>query len=342
MQKFLSDFTLCIKTHLRQLTTGHWLVLALGGLIVFVGVTGFWGMMITKSGPLQEDRLVVIPRGASVGQIAQVLNSEGVIDSPFMFKLSSKMMFSQKLMQAGGYKFTEAMPLRDVIKMLERGDVVKYKFTIPEGLTVAEVLAKLKDAPNLVGEVSVDIKEGSLLPETYQYTYGEKRVDVLQRMQSAMDKALNEAWNTRDEDLPLKNKEEMLVLASVVEKESSLIPEQPEVAGVFINRLRKKMRLQSDPTVIYGASDYNGNIRSKHLRERHPYNTYVIKGLPVGPIANPGKSALMAVAKPNETENLYFVADLETGGHIFAKTNRQHNINVQSYLREYKKRYGKK
>lgn len=330
----------CALSGMKKLKNGHILVAILSVIFLFVAVTGSWGILITRTGPLQQEKQVVIPRGASVAQIASVLEKEGVIESKILFKITSKMMFSQKLMQAGGYVFPAHISLRDTIKMLERGDVMSYKMTIPEGLTVAEAILKLQVAPGLVGDVSVEgVEEGSLLPETYQYTYGEKRADVLKRMQKAMTVALDDAWENRAEDLPLKNKEELLILASIVEKESSLQAEQAEVAGVFVNRLKKKMRLQSDPTVIYGLDDYNGNIRSKHLKDPHPYNTYVIPALPIGAISNPGKSALKAVAHPNETQNLYFVADLESGGHIFASTLKQHNKNVQMYLKEYKKRY---
>lgn len=332
----------CTCAWFKNMKSGHLLVLILSTIFFFVAITGGWGLFVTRSGPLSADKQVIIPRGASVAQIASVLKAEGVIEHKNLFKLTSKMMFSQKLLQAGGYLFPAHISMRDTIKMMERGDVQKYNVTFPEGLTTAEMLEKLKESSYLIGDVDVaSVAEGTLLPETYQYTYGEKRSDVVARMQQAMTQALDEAWQSRKDDLPLKNKEELLILASIVEKETSLQAEQAEVAGVFINRLNKKMRLQSDPTVIYGLSDYNGDIRSTHLKEPHPYNTYVIPALPIGAISNPGKNALMAVAKANDTENLYFVADLESGGHIFASTLAQHNKNVQMYLKAYKKKHTK-
>lgn len=327
---------------MKKITSGHIIVSFISTLIFFVAVTGLWGMYITKEGSLEESKIVNIPRGASVGQIAQVLEKEGVIGNRTLFKLSAKMMFASTLLQAGSYEFDAKTSLRDVIKKIERGDVVSYKLTIPEGLTSAEVLAKINAASHLVGDDIVEVEEGTLLPETYQYSHGEKKSQLLARMQKAMNKALDEAWTSMRDDVPLNSAHELLTLASIVEKETAVDSERAEIAGVFVNRLNKGMRLQSDPTVIYGASDYDGNIRRKHLRENHPYNTYVIKGLPKGPISNPGKASLMAVANPNVTENLFFVASPEGGSHVFAKTNEEHNRNVREYLAAYKEKYGKK
>jgi UPF0755 protein len=235
------------------------------------------------------------------------------------------------------YNFEPKSPMRDVIKKMARGHIAQFKVTIPEGLRSYEVIDILKgqtflsDKDNLPKITESDL----LLPETYSYTYGESAVDVLNRMKSHMVKALDEAWENRDGNLPLETKLELLVLASIIEKETAIDSERDEIAGVFVHRLKKGMKLQSDPTVIYGLTDYDGDITRKHLRTMHPHNTYVIKGLPPTPIAHPGEASLKAAANPKETENLFFVADM-TGGHVFAKTNAEHEKNVEAYLKKYR------
>lgn len=321
----------------NKITSGHILVSAFMLLIAFVAVTGLWGVLITRSGPLAEKTIFEVGQGHGVSVIAEKLENQGVVSSSTLFKVSAVMMFADKGLQAGAYEFDAGIPLRDVIKKMARGHTAQFKVTIPEGLRTSEVLQILMDAPYVTGDFStIKLKEDDLLlPETYMYNYGESVHSILSRMEGAMEVALNNAWENRQNGLPIKSKEELLTLASMVEKETNIISEMPEVAGVFVNRLNKGMRLQSDPTVIYGLNDYNGDITRKHLRTMHPFNTYMIRGLPRHAIAHPGIAAINAAANPNATENLYFVADMK-GGHVFAKTLEQHNKNVQDYLKAYK------
>lgn len=321
----------------NKIKSGHILVSAFIALILFVGVTGFWGMYITKPGPLKTDKMVQVSTGQSVSSIAKTLKADNVVSSEFLFKLSAKMMFADKNMQAGMYEFDAKIPMRDVIKKLARGHTAQFKVTIPEGLRSYEVLEILKSQDFLSEkeELPKFTESDLLLPETYLYTYDESAVSLLNRMKKNMVRALDEAWENRADDLPVNSKEELLILASIIEKETALDSERNEIAGVFVNRLKKGMKLQSDPTVIYGLTDYEGDITRKHLRTMHPHNTYVIKGLPPTPIAHPGKASLMAAANPLDTENLFFVADM-TGGHVFSKTYAEHEKNVEAYLKKYR------
>jgi UPF0755 protein len=320
-----------------KIKSGHIIVAAFSLLIAFVMITGLWAVLISMHGPLENEKVFKVEKGQGVSVIAAKLSENHVISSAFLFKVSATMMFADKGLQAGVYKFEKDITLRDVIKMMARGHTASYKVTIPEGLRSSEVLAILKGLPHVTGDFSaVKLHETDLLlAETYMYSYDEDIQLIVTRMQKAMEKALEKAWAMRDADLPINNKEELLILASMVEKETSLDSERAEVAGVFVNRLNKNMRLQSDPTVIYGLKNYDGNITRKDLRTSHAYNTYTNNGLPKGPIAHPGAASLFAAAKPNKTDNIYFVADM-TGGHVFAKTHDEHKINVTNYLKKYR------
>jgi UPF0755 protein len=221
-----------------------------------------------------------------------------------------------------------------VLGKLVKGDVVLRFVTVPEGRTSWEAVEILSANPLLTGEIDEVPPEGSLFPETYDIQRGQARTEIVARMQAKMDQVLDAAWQKRAEDLPVKTKEEALVLASIVEKETGLADERPEVAAVFVNRLRKGMKLQSDPTVVYGVTEGKGplgrGLRRSELDRATPWNTYVIDGLPPSPIANPGLAAIEAVLNPPESEYLYFVAD-GTGGHVFAKTLDEHNANVRKW-----------
>ena len=322
-----------------NIKSGHIIVVLVVTVVTFVSVTGFWGRLITMPGPLTEEIEIGIPRGAGVSTIAHMLEDAGVVDSYILFRLSTKLMFSEKLLQAGGYRFEPGVSLRDVIKMLERGHNVSYKVTIPEGLRTHEIMDILKNAKNMVQEKKAlpDLNEKiALLPETYAYDFHMTARQVIQRMRTDAEKVIDAAWAGRDLDVPLKDKSELLVLASIIEKETAIRDEYHDVAGVFVNRLKKGMKLQTDPTVIFGLENYDGNIRKKDLKNPHPYNTYVHKGLPPGPICHPGKAAIFAAANPSRHDFYYFVAD-GSGGHKFAKTLAEHNKNVQNYLKWYRK-----
>jgi len=290
-------------------------------------------------GPLTEPVAVVVPQGATLGRIAALLAEKGIVHDPLIFEWGARLADRARDLQAGEYLFDVAVTPSGALDILTRGDVIARKVTVSEGLTTAQVLGVLRDAEGLEGEITLNPPEGSLLPETYHFTHGDTRDDILRRMMTAMEETLAELWPQRVDGLPFDTPEEAVVLASIVEKETGLARERPHVAGVFINRLRKGMRLQSDPTVIYGVTPSGSlgrSLRRSDLQKATPYNTYVIAGLPPGPISNPGRDALEAVLNPKETEDIFFVAD-GTGGHAFARTLAEHNRNVaqwRRYLRE--------
>ena len=237
-------------------------------------------------------------------------------------------------LKAGEYRFPAHASLAQVIEQLTQGRTVVHKLTVPEGLTSIEVLQLVDNAEALAGDPPPPPPEGSLLPETYFYSYGDTRVALLQRMQAAMQETLKGLWDARKPGLPLATPEQALTLASIVEKETALPTERPHIAGLFLNRLKRGMRLQSDPTVAYGLT--NGEAPLGHeisradLDSDTPFNTYRIEGLPPHPIANPGRAAIAAVLQPEDTRDLYFVAD-GTGGHVFSETLEQHNRNVRRW-----------
>ncbi|MCY3981698.1 MAG: endolytic transglycosylase MltG, partial [Alphaproteobacteria bacterium] len=235
-------------------------------------------------------------------------------------------------LKAGEYDFPAGVSAASVRDMLVAGRTVIHRLTVPEGLTTAAVLELLRNTERLVGELP-NPGEGRLLPETYYYSYGDSRAGLVARMQRAMDEALARLFRARPPDSPLKSETELLTLASIVEKETGMSAERARVAGVFINRLKRRMRLQTDPTVIYaltGGQPLGRALTRADLRLDHAYNTYRNHGLPPGPIANPGLAALEASARPADTDALYFVAD-GAGGHLFARTLREHNRNVARY-----------
>ena len=287
-------------------------------------------------GPLAEDLVVEIPRGAALGSISDRLVAEGVITNRWVFYGGVMLNGQERGLRAGEYLFPAGVSGAGAMDILRHGRAVAYSITIPEGLTSREVVDLLLADEDLVGEVTEVPPQGSLLPETYQYTRGDSRADVIDRMQRAMDETLEELWAARPEGLPLDTPEEALVLASIIEKETGVGSEREVVSSVFVNRLNIGMLLQTDPTVIYahtnGEAPLGRELLRRDMRIDSPYNTYRYPGLPPGPIANPGRSALEAALNPDDTDFLYFVAD-GTGGHAFAKTLREHNRNVAEWRR---------
>jgi len=291
-------------------------------------------------GPLRQDTLVLIPRGAGMDRIVEVLTEAGVLDSggtvpgPLIFKMMARFGGTAGSLKAGEYSFPAGISQRAVLEKMVRGDVFVRKVTVAEGLTTAQVLDLVRAADGLEGEITLTPREGSLLPETYHFHRGDSRDSVVERMRQAMDQTLAELWPKRDASIPLKTPQEAVILASIVEKETGIPSERPDVASVFYNRLQRGMRLQSDPTVVYAATGGSGPlgrpIRRSDLDRDSPYNTYKSAGLPPGPIANPGIASLQAVLNPVQTAFLYFVAD-GTGGHVFAKTLAEHNRNVAKW-----------
>ena len=287
------------------------------------------------AGPLPDDKVVNIPRGG-IRDTADLLVREGVIDQPALFIAGALIMKAQNDLKYGEYRFTKNASLRDVVETIIDGKVVQHIFTVAEGLTSDQIVQRLMDNDILTGNIRDIPREGTLLPETYRFTFGTTREQMIQRMRQAQQKALQEVWERRSSDLPIKTPEQLVTLASIVEKETGKADERTRVAAVFANRLRTKMKLQSDPTIIYGLVGSKGSLGRPILRSEierpTPYNTYVIDGLPPGPIANPGRAALEATANPARTKELFFVAD-GTGGHAFADNYEQHQKNV-SRLRQ--------
>jgi len=301
----------------------------LAGVAAF-GAIKYFGMYLDQPGPLPAQKVVFIAPGTGVRAMADQLKAEGVIEEPYAFLAAVKLWDIPGKLQAGEYEMTQAIPLRRVIGKLATGDVFARQITIPEGLWSSEIVALINAADAMTGTITTPPPEGSVLPETYAYIRNDDRNKVLQEAQRAMTRTLDALWEKRAGDLPLKSKEEALVLASIVEKETGIASERTRIAGVFMNRLRKNMMLQSDPTVIYsvtrGASRLDRVLYS-HLETESPFNTYRVTGLPPTPIANPGRAAIEATLNPEVNDYLYFVAD-GTGGHVFAKTLDEHNANV--------------
>jgi UPF0755 protein len=287
-----------------------------------------------RPGPLAAETTVVIAKGAGVKAIATRLADAGIIADPLIFRLGARFDEADERLRAGEYAFTPGISAREVVAKLTEGLTVVRRLTIPEGLSSSEVVALVAAADGLEGEVGTVPAEGSLLPETYHVSFGDSRAELIRRMAAAMDKTLAELWAGRAPDLPLETPEQALILASIVEKETGVPEERPRVAAVFINRLRKGMPLQSDPTVAYGLALEKGPatrpLTFADLKKPTPYNTYIIEGLPPGPIANPGRAALEAVLHPSDTDDLFFVAD-GSGGHAFASTLKQHKRNVANW-----------
>ena len=294
-----------------------------------------------RAGSSSAEIVLVVPRGAATVGIGRLLEDRGVVDDGQLFSLGVRLFASGSPLRAGEFAFPAGVSPRGAAEILQFGETVVRRLTVPEGLTVFEVLNLVGAAEGLTGGLESTIEEGMLLPETYHYSRGDGRADLVARMGDAMDAVLAELWDTRATDLPLDTPEEALILASIVEKETAVAGERAQVAGVFVNRLRRGMRLQSDPTVVYGLTNGNGPLgrplTRSDLATVHPYNTYVIDRLPPAPIANPGRASIEAVLNPAATDALYFVAD-GSGGHAFAETLEEHNRNVARWRRVQRER----
>jgi len=303
------------------------------GLLAAIAIAGgLWFIQgWNGAGPAKQPTAVVIPRGSSLPRAAEILEKAGVIESSSRFVFQAK-LFGGGTIKAGEYEFPARASHAEVLALLRAGKTLQRLVTIPEGMPSVLVWERLMKAPALTGEVPVP-EEGSVLPDSYSYQRGESRAAVLARMQSAMAKALDSLWPKRGPLTVVKDKREAVILASIVEKETGKAPERPMVAGVYSNRLRQGIKLDADPTVIYPVTKgkpLGRRILQSELRAANGYNTYAMAGLPVGPIANPGKASLQAVLNPAQTQALYFVAD-GSGGHVFANTLAEHSANVEKW-----------
>jgi UPF0755 protein len=304
-------------------------------LLLMLGVGGayvYGRQKIEAPGPLVEDKIVNIPARAGMADIADILQREGVVDNNrWAFIASVFALKARSELKPGEYLFQKSASLRDVIGIMVEGKVVQHAITIPEGLTSEQIVARLSDNDIFSGAVREIPREGTLLPETYKFPRGTTRDSVIARLQQAQKRMLTEIWERRTPDLPIRTPEQLVTLASIVEKETGKADERSRVAAVFVNRLRQKIKLQSDPTIIYGLVGGKGTlgrpIKRSEIQQPSPYNTYVVDGLPPGPIANPGRASLEAAANPARTRDLFFVAD-GTGGHAFTETYDQHQKNV--------------
>jgi UPF0755 protein len=304
-------------------------------LVLMIGAGGIYvygKQKLEAPGPLQEDKVVNIPARAGMTDIADILQREGVIDNNrWAFIGSVFALKARSELKPGEYSFQKSASLRDVIGTIVEGKVVQHAVTIPEGLTSEQIVARLSENDIFAGAVREMPREGTLLPETYKFPRGTSRDQVIARMQQTQKRVLAEIWERRSPDIPVKTPEQLVTLASIVEKETGKADERSRVAAVFVNRLRQRIKLQSDPTIIYGLVGGRGTlgrpIKRSEIQQPSPYNTYVVEGLPPGPIANPGRASLEAAANPARTRDLFFVAD-GTGGHAFTETYDQHQKNV--------------
>ncbi len=292
---------------------------------------------------VKQDTLFIVNKGDTLRRVVNNLSDSNLINpkNKELFLHISNLLYKNRIkIKAGEYMFHQNTTPLEILKQLKDGNVYYRKLTIAEGLSNDTILKIIDAAPGLIGDLPREaIPEGVLLPETYLYTYGDSKIDIINRMKKAMIDFFNEEWVKRAADLPFKTKQEALSLASIVEKETGIPEERKKVASVFVNRLRKGMRLQSDPTVVYaftkGNKDLEREIRKSDLARVSEYNTYIIKGIPKSPIANPGKEAIKAVLNPEKTDYLYFVAT-GNGGHNFSKTLKEHNKFVKNYRRNIK------
>ncbi|ARM87749.1 YceG-like family protein [Rhizobium sp. CIAT894] len=314
-------------------------IMTMAVLVCVVAIIGFYYATSTyrNPGPLQTNTNFIIRNGAGLAEIASNLERNAIISDARIFRyLTATHLSAGESLKAGEYEIKARASMSDIMELLKSGKSILYSVSFPEGLTVRQMFNRMLEDKVLEGDLPAALPaEGSLRPDTYKFSRGTKRSEIIQQMAAAQQKIVDQIWDKRDSSLPLRSKEEFVTLASIVEKETGVADERAHVASVFLNRLGKGMRLQSDPTIIYGLFGGDGKpadrpIYQSDLKRDTPYNTYVIKGLPPTPIANPGKDALEAVANPWKTQDLYFVAD-GTGGHVFAATLEEHNANVKRW-----------
>ena len=320
------------------------LAIMAGAVLGVIAVAGLFNAF-DRPGALTGHVVLVVPKGAGVGTIGELLERHGVIASANVFKLGVRLTGNHGRLRAGEYDFPGPISARGAMAVLIAGKTVVRRLTLPEGITTARAVALINAGYGLVGALAPIAQEGTLLPDTYHYQYGDTRAHLVGRMTRALTAELQRLWKTRARALPLGSPREAVILASMVERETARADERPMIAGVFVNRLRRGMALQSDPTVAYGVAlreQAPGGVLRRALTRADlaapgDFNTYLNKGLPPGPISNPGRAALAAVLDPALTKALYFVADGK-GGHAFARTLKEHNRNVRRWRKLRKNR----
>ena len=303
--------------------------LTIGGAAVYVYV------QYTSPSNMAQERDIIIPQGTGVRGIAEIFRRENIIDEPLIFLAGVRVSQIDRSLRAGEYHFPARVSPKQAAEILATGDTVKRFVTIPEGLRSGEIVDRINLVDGLVGDITEIPKDGTLLPETYQFSFGDTKQSIVDRMRAAHDDMVEQLWPGRQQGLPFDTIDEAIILASIVERETGVAGERARVAGVFVNRLRINMRLQSDPTVAYAISPdkrLERPLTRQDWKFESPYNTYVNAGLPPGPITNPGREAFYAVLPPAAPKDLYFVAD-GTGGHAFAQTLKEHNRNVAKWRR---------
>ncbi len=310
--------------------------------VIAVGVVIGWGQNeFSKPGPLEGDTLVVVEQGANLARATSALENAGAISNPTVFRMAARYTGADRSLKFGDYLIPAGASMEEVLEIVTSGRSFSYNVTIPEGWTSWQVVQRLNQVDGLTGEITDIPPEGSLAPNTYAYSRNTTKADLIAQMTKAQSDILEAAWLTRDPETPLNSRDEALILASIIEKETGVAGERAQVASVFVNRLNRGMRLQTDPTVIYGITLGQGTLgrglRRSELDRATPYNTYVIDRLPPTPIANPGKEAIEAALNPADTEFVFFVAD-GTGGHAFARTLSEHNANVRKWREIERKR----
>lgn len=301
-------------------------------LVLAIGVTT-WQRQLTAPGPLKAPVEVVIDSGEGPNRIAVKLGVAGVISNPTVFKLAVRQLGVGPKLKAGEYAFEPGISVSGAIAKIMAGDSIAHSVTIPEGYTTKQIIDTLMANDELSGTIIRRPGEGELFPDTYDYHLKTQRQKVVDEMARRMKAELDKAWAAHNAMLPYNGANDLLIMASIVQKEAANDAEMPQIAGVFVGRLNKKMRLQSDPTVIYGMESYKGNIQRKDLGDDNPFNTYKNDGLPPTPIANPGRAALLAAANPVSTTALFFVADISRTGHVFSDTYEQHQKAVAKYVK---------
>ncbi|TAH32825.1 MAG: endolytic transglycosylase MltG [Alphaproteobacteria bacterium] len=295
----------------------------------------FWGIgQWNNAGPLQNSKIIIIPPGKGLSAISRQLEQEAAIGNRFVFMAGTFLQGAEKKLKPGEYEFGAYDSSSRIMQKIASGKTVQHRYTVIEGAMIADVLAQIAAMPNLTGDIKFRPNEGDILPETYTYAYGDTRQGLIDQMTAAMQNLQKQIWDGRLADLPLRDWHDAITLASIVEAETPIDAERPRVAAVYINRLRIGMALQADPTVEYAmillGKNLSKGLTYDHLKTAHPYNTYMVTGLPPGPIGNPGRKSIEAVLHPLETKELYFVADGK-GGHVFSQTLAEHERNVKNW-----------